>query len=526
MSKEAGAMGGQALTIAGAAMVVIGVAGAYFGGLFDQAQPDPAPMVETVAAPKPKPEATANAEVQPKASEVVTSDRTSTPVEPEPVVFDPPRFDVVRVEPDGTTLVAGVAAIGAQVDIVLDSAVISQTEPGSDGKFAAFVNIEPAEEPRVLSLLMRIDGQEIISDATVIIAPVEQVAKATPAANETPKVKPEQQETTKTDPQSATSVQPTTPIVVEEAPKQAEPTKPTPAEPETPVEVAKSPTQAAPQPVENVAQAQKAEPMAEVTGESNDASVPETTQPTTVTVATAEPETQARPSPAARQSNSEAQKDQDAGQSAATAPQQAVSSTPAADPGPKPAPKAPAVILADKDGVKVIQPAASDAAPDTDIAVVIDAISYSAQGEVTIAGRGKPEKAVRIYVNNDLAGGASIDKTGHWGAVLEGIAPGIYTLRVDEIDADGKVLSRIETPFKREAPEVVAAPKPETDTTPKSQAEPLVKVVTVQPGSTLWAIAREKYGEGILYVRVYEANKDRIRDPDLIYPGQVFVVPD
>ena len=47
----------------------------------------------------------------------------------------------------------------------------------------------------------------------------------------------------------------------------------------------------------------------------------------------------------------------------------------------------------------------------------------------------------------------------------------------------------------------------------------------MQPGSTLWAIAREKYGEGTLYVRVYEANKDRIRDPDLIYPGQVFVVP-
>lgn len=49
--------------------------------------------------------------------------------------------------------------------------------------------------------------------------------------------------------------------------------------------------------------------------------------------------------------------------------------------------------------------------------------------------------------------------------------------------------------------------------------------VTVQPGNTLWAIARENYGEGILYVRLYEANRDRIRDPDLIYPGQVFDIP-
>jgi len=40
------------------------------------------------------------------------------------------------------------------------------------------------------------------------------------------------------------------------------------------------------------------------------------------------------------------------------------------------------------------------------------------------------------------------------------------------------------------------------------------------------AISREHYGEGILYVRVFEANRDRIRDPDLIYPGQVFALPD
>lgn len=49
---------------------------------------------------------------------------------------------------------------------------------------------------------------------------------------------------------------------------------------------------------------------------------------------------------------------------------------------------------------------------------------------------------------------------------------------------------------------------------------------TVQPGNTLWAIARERYGEGILYMQVFEANRDRIRDADLIYPGQVFVLPD
>ena len=53
-----------------------------------------------------------------------------------------------------------------------------------------------------------------------------------------------------------------------------------------------------------------------------------------------------------------------------------------------------------------------------------------------------------------------------------------------------------------------------------------MRAITVQTGATLWAIARERYGEGILYVRVFEANRESIRDPDLIFPGQVFRLPD
>ena len=49
---------------------------------------------------------------------------------------------------------------------------------------------------------------------------------------------------------------------------------------------------------------------------------------------------------------------------------------------------------------------------------------------------------------------------------------------------------------------------------------------TIQPGNTLWAIAEERYGDGFLYVAVFEANRDRIRNPNLIYPGQVFRIPD
>ena len=50
--------------------------------------------------------------------------------------------------------------------------------------------------------------------------------------------------------------------------------------------------------------------------------------------------------------------------------------------------------------------------------------------------------------------------------------------------------------------------------------------VVVQPGNSLWRIASRVYGEGLLYTEIYQANVGQIRDPDLIYPGQIFDLPD
>lgn len=49
---------------------------------------------------------------------------------------------------------------------------------------------------------------------------------------------------------------------------------------------------------------------------------------------------------------------------------------------------------------------------------------------------------------------------------------------------------------------------------------------TVQRGDTLWAIAKSFYGDGSRYTQIFEANRDKIDDPDLIYPDQEFVIPD
>lgn len=74
-------------------------------------------------------------------------------------------------------------------------------------------------------------------------------------------------------------------------------------------------------------------------------------------------------------------------------------------------------------------------------------------------------------------------------------------------------------------PDAPAAPQADAPAaTPAAAPAPVT--VTVQPGFTLWGIAQERYGDGVLYIQVFEANRDKIKNPDLIYPGQVFSVPE
>lgn len=180
-------------------------------------------------------------------------------------------------------------------------------------------------------------------------------------------------------------------------------------------------------------------------------------------------------------------------------------------------------LIADADGVRVIQPAPTPPlAPELTENIALDTITYDPDGEVVLAGRAEAGGTVQVYLNNRPVSASRISEDGSWQIDLPDVETGIYTLRVDELDLDGNVQSRIETPFKREeAADVAAILAEET-----SAAGFDIAVKTVQPGATLWAIAEERFGSGIMYVAVFEANRDLIRDPDLIYPGQVFRIPE
>ena len=175
----------------------------------------------------------------------------------------------------------------------------------------------------------------------------------------------------------------------------------------------------------------------------------------------------------------------------------------------------PKVVIANSDGVKVIQ---DDKRSDDELA--LDSIAYDPLGNVTVGGRSNPSGLVRFYINNEAVSATKTNEAGYWEADLSDIIPGAYTLRIDELSLKGDVISRLESPFKREDRERLA------NLIAPSTSPVRINIVTVQPGNTLWAIARKRYGDGLLYVQVFEANRDKIKNPDLIYPGQLFDLPD
>ncbi|MCA2009177.1 LysM peptidoglycan-binding domain-containing protein [Tritonibacter mobilis] len=472
-----------------------------------------------------------------------------------------PKLEVARFEPDGSGIVAASAQVGVEVQVLLDGAVLdTQTVPDA-GEFVSFVTIDLSDEPRMLTLLARHNGQELASEDSFILAPmtapaalVDEIASpevgtdrdAPPPPIEGQEVEiaqapdPVPAPSTDTSPSlsdspasehvsqpeenpqevaraEAADVVPETTAVSEEAETAtAEDTSTVASAPE---EEVLAPAPAPARAVESIASAEPKQGSGTVAQADNEqvsaphsSDVAETSDTVQAVQETNATETQA---PDIAQSESAV-----ALNTPQSAPQTGATHT-------RPAPQSDAsvaVLRAGRDGVTLVQPA-RPTVPELVGKVALDTISYTDAGDVQLAGRAKPDAMVRVYLDNSPVADLETAADGQWSGNLTAISPGIYTLRLDEIDpTDGMVLSRLETPFKREAPEVLQ-PALAADAEPGA-ARPSIRAVTVQKGDTLWAISQQRYGSGYLYVRVFEANQSDIRDPDLIYPGQIFTLPE
>ena len=142
----------------------------------------------------------------------------------------------------------------------------------------------------------------------------------------------------------------------------------------------------------------------------------------------------------------------------------------------------------------------------------VDSVDYGG-GNLSISGHAKPGHAVQLYIDNHFIGRTITDAASRWRVTPQtDIAPGTYTLRADMLDERAQVLARRELPFQR------AEPADTENLAPGS-------FVVVQPGNSLWRLAQRTYGKGLRFHMIYEANQKLIRDPNLIYPGQVFRLP-
>lgn len=467
MSKLAGLRTGPALAAAGAA--VVGVAGVvmYLGGLFDPATaPAPRPAVEVQPEPAVQPPAKAEPSGEPDVAEAPVA----------PAMPDPPSIDTFRLDPDGQMLVAGQGAPGWVISVLLDGIGIATAVTDPTGKFVEFLELPASDQPRILSLSMTPpEGGDTLASGDEIIIAGTPVAVADEAPDKTVSTVA----LAVSDPAPVPEQMTARPGIIETT--TAETTAAGIATPEV-----TAPGIAPQEPTISEATTEVTEQALTPDVEAPAAETPEALAAPTPSVVSAAPETPRPETP---------------------------------KPKTRRPPASPTVLLADDTGVRVLQaPVAAGAAPEVMSSVALDAITYSDDGDVHLSGRAQGTGFVRIYLDNRPITTSRVAADGNWSSSLPEVDTGVYTLRVDEVSAEGSVISRVETPFKRED-QAILATQDNADQTAR------VRAVTVQPGSTLWAISRETYGHGIQYVRVYEANRDRIRDPDLIYPGQVFTLP-
>jgi nucleoid-associated protein YgaU len=399
--------------LGGVAVVLLGLA------LWWQAQPGPeteeAPVAEAGGAPATEPsvESATEPEAKPEAEPVVRKAEAPAPV-----------FDVVRVSPDGQTVIAGHAEPGQTVEVLLDGAVIGSSVAGSDGAFATVLDVPPSGESRELALRVPAAGG---GETAVALAPADQTAAATASTADT----------------------------------------------------ATSPTPAAALPSTQTQAQGTTEQAAAASGGTATVEASGSGAPTTAaTGATAGSEKYVLGSPVI------------------ILPQQD-------------AEKAPVLVKPEAEDVKLLQPAEIE--PGAGIA--LDRITYSSRGDLIAAGRGEPGTVVRVYVNARFVIQVRGNEGGQWQAEIgSDVAAKAQLLRFDAIDATGKVVRRLETPFEY---------SPSTAT-----HEVRERKIEVQSGDYLWKFAEQYYGQGWRYSVIFSANSALIRDPDLIYPGQVFTIPE
>jgi nucleoid-associated protein YgaU len=209
-----------------------------------------------------------------------------------------------------------------------------------------------------------------------------------------------------------------------------------------------------------------------------------------------------------------------------------------------------ALMTPDKPTVVLSQPSAPASVADT---AVVEAVDIEPDGKVHVSGHARPGAMVRLYLNDSFVASVTAGADGHLAVTInEGVKPGKYRVRLDELASNsGAVRTRAEVPFNVpdttgtvsmaaqtavSTPPDAAAPQqprlaaaastilPDKDS-PSAVVVRKITTATVVRGDSLWRLSRRALGGGERYAMIFRANREQIRNPNLIYPGQVLVLP-
>ncbi|WP_295812995.1 Ig-like domain-containing protein [uncultured Nitratireductor sp.] len=479
--------------------VIAGFGAAYLLGAFDAQTPpsaailsSPSPDTSTSSAQSDGEDATAAGTKEARLQEPVGKDgkNAQETLKSDPNVT-PPSFDIVRVEPNGSMVIAGKAEPNARVEIVNGSTVLGTATTGASGDFAAVLD-EPLE-PGDYQIVLRATTSDNVAATSI------ETAIVTVPDDETGQV-------------LALVDQPGAPSRLITVPE-AKP--PQTAETDTPARDAPKPDQTVQTPSDTQQQS-----------------------------ATSNPEDDREATPSTAEAGTE---------------------------GRQPAETARAEEPRTSPGGNAARTSSSERESRT--SPFIEAVEIDGQ-QVFVAGAAPVGSTIRVYVNQILLGETVTAPNGRFLIEATRDLPiGDYIVRADMLSDDSStVVARAAVPFTRAEGEqvaAVAAPNTTTDaggdkvdtkdarlpdsgdavpidqsgdtgqrrtanadtealeaTATAPKLAPVDGSVIIRRGDTLWHISRRVYGRGIRYTTLYLANQDQIEDPDRIWPGQVFAVPE
>jgi nucleoid-associated protein YgaU len=216
-----------------------------------------------------------------------------------------------------------------------------------------------------------------------------------------------------------------------------------------------------------------------------------------------------------------------------------------------PAPEAKATVSAPEPEAKAAAASTNATAPAPEMRIVaipilasgsrvaIRSVDAAAAGGLIAKGSADPNATVRLFLNQATLADAKTQSDGRWSLTIKhGMSPGGYIMHADVINpGDATVVASANTPFVYPAAPVPAPPvaptaasaSAEQSSAPSaSPADPVIESVQtklVAAGHTLWALSQRYYGDPTRYPAIYQANRAQILNPNVIFPGQVFVVP-